>query len=238
MPRASTQASSQAPTTACHLRRLVDFAEPRRDDTCLDVASGTSGLAAAIRPRVRELTSATAGALPSGRFTLVTARLALGRAEDQIGLVRDLLQVCGGRLVLADLVRTRAGDGGHIERLRDPAHTTMRTMGELVELLGRARRLDATARRLHDRAARRALARRGARPGPHPPGARGRAGRRPGDRRPAPTDRQRAVVRPDVGLLRRRAGQPSAPGTSTAAPLTRSPARSASARSACPAGTG
>jgi hypothetical protein len=124
----------------------VDFAEPRRDDTCLDITAGTSGLAAAIRPRVRELTSATAGALPSGRFTLVTARLALGRAEDQIGLVRDLLEVCGGRLVLADLVRTRAGDGGHIERLRDPAHTTMRTMTELVELLRRAggwtRRLD------------------------------------------------------------------------------------------------
>jgi hypothetical protein len=146
VPQASSQASSQASITACDLRRLVDFAEPRRDDTCLDIASGASALAAAIRPRVRELTSATAGALPSGRFTLVTACLALGRAEDQIGLVRDLLEVCDGRLVLADLVRTRAGDGSHIERLRDPAHTTMRTMSELVELLGRAggwtRRLD------------------------------------------------------------------------------------------------
>jgi hypothetical protein len=124
----------------------VDFIEPRRDDTCLDIAAGRSGLASAIRPRVRELTSATAGALPSGRFTLVTAHLALGRSEDQIGLVRDLLQVCGGRLVLADLIRTRAGDGGHIERLRDPVHTTMRTMNELLDLLGRAggwtRRLD------------------------------------------------------------------------------------------------
>ena len=144
MPQASSQA--KAPVTACHLRRLVDFAEPRRDDTCLDIGAGTSGLATAIRPRVRELTSATAGALPSGRFTLVTASLVLGHAEDQIGLVRDLLQVCGGRLVLADLVRTRAGDGDRIERLRDPAHTTMRTMSELLDLLNRAggwaRRLD------------------------------------------------------------------------------------------------
>jgi hypothetical protein len=138
VPRASSQASSQAPSTACHLRRLVDFAEPRRDDTCLDIASGASGLAAAIGPRVRELTSAAPQALPSGRFTLVTARLALGRAEDQTGLVRDLLGVCGGRLILADLVRTRGGDGGHIERLRDPAHTTMRTMSEFVELVRRA----------------------------------------------------------------------------------------------------
>lgn len=146
MPQASSQASSQAPSTACHLRRLVDFAEPRRDDTCLDIVSGSSGLAAMIRPRVRELTTATAGALPPGRFTLVTARLALGRAEDQTGLVRDLLAVCDGRLVLADLVRTRAGDGGRIERLRDPAYTTMRTMTELTEILRRAggwtRRLD------------------------------------------------------------------------------------------------
>jgi len=139
VPQASSQASNQASGTACDLRRLVDFAEPRLDDTCLDIATGTSSvLAAAIRPRVRELTSATAVALPSGRFTLVTARLALGRSEDQIGLVRDLLEVCAGRLILADLVRTRAGDGGHIERLRDPAHTTMRTKTELVELLRRA----------------------------------------------------------------------------------------------------
>ncbi|MDN3359895.1 class I SAM-dependent methyltransferase [Actinomadura sp. DC4] len=124
----------------------MDFAEPRRDDTCLDIASGASGLAAAIRPRVRELTSAPSGALPSGAFTLVTAWLELGRSKDQVGFVRDLLKVCGGRLVLADLVRTRAGDGGHIERLRDPAHTKMRTMAELVEILRRAggwaRRLD------------------------------------------------------------------------------------------------
>jgi hypothetical protein len=132
--------------TACHLRRLVDFAEPRRDDTCLDVTPGASGLATAIRPWVRDVTSATAGSLPSETFTLVTARLALGRTDDQVGLVRDLLRVCGGRLVLADLVRTRAGDGDRLERLRDPAHTTMRTFAELLDVLERAggwaRRLD------------------------------------------------------------------------------------------------
>jgi hypothetical protein len=149
VPQASPQASDQAPgpaAEACHLRRLVDFAEPRRDDTCLDVGRGPSALATALRPRVRELTGATAGSLPAGRFTLVTACLALGRSADQTGLVHDLLRVCGGRLVLADLVRTRAGDGGRIERLRDPAQTTMRTVGELLELLRRAggwtRRLD------------------------------------------------------------------------------------------------
>jgi hypothetical protein len=48
--------------------------------------------------------------------------------------------------VLADLVRTRTGDGSHIERLRDPAHTATPTPPELIELLRRAggemRRLD------------------------------------------------------------------------------------------------
>jgi hypothetical protein len=147
VPQVSSQATKKP--TACHLRRLVDFAEPRRDDSCLDIASGTSGahgLASAIRPWVRKVTSATPGLLPSGTFTLVTAQLALGRTDDQVGLVRDLLRGCAGRLVLADLVRTRAGDGDRIERLRDPAHTTMRTFRELLDVLERAggwaRRLD------------------------------------------------------------------------------------------------
>ena len=141
------QSRSQADLakTACHLRRLVDFAEPRPDDVCLDV-SGASGMASAFRPWVGQLTSATTASLPSARFTLVTARLALARGNDQLRLVRDLLRICAGRLVLADLVRTRAGDGDHIERLRDPAHTTMRTFRELLDLLeragGRTRRLD------------------------------------------------------------------------------------------------
>lgn len=146
MPQASSPASGQATTTAGHLRRLVDFAEPRRDDTCLDL--GPSGLAELIRPWVREVTGAAAGSLPTGTYTLVTARLALARTrkDDQVRLVRDLLRVCGGRLVLADLVRTRAGDGDRLERLRDPAHVAMRTFPELLDVLrkagGWARRLD------------------------------------------------------------------------------------------------
>jgi hypothetical protein len=131
---------------AGHLRRLVDFAEPRRDDTCLDL--DPCGMAELIGPWVREVTSATAGSLPSGTYTLVTARLALARTRehDQVRLVRDLLRVCGGRLVLADLVRTRAGDGDRLERMRDPAYVAMRTFPELLGVLrkagGWARRLE------------------------------------------------------------------------------------------------
>lgn len=148
MPQASSQANSQANTTSWHLRRLVDFAEPRRDDICLDITPGDSGLALAmaIRPWVRDVITARPGSLPTEKFTLVTASLALGRSDDQTALVHDLLQVCGGRLVLADLVRTRGGDSDRIERLRDPAYTTKRTLTELLDVLKRAggwaRRLD------------------------------------------------------------------------------------------------
>ena len=144
MPQASSQATGNAAETTSHLRRLVDFAEPRRDDVCLDIAP--SGLATVIRPWVHDITSASAGSLPSGSFTLVTARLTLARTDDQVGLVRDLLRVCRGRVVFADLVRTRAGDGDRIERLRDPAHVSMRTFPELLDVLRKAggwtRRLD------------------------------------------------------------------------------------------------
>ncbi len=140
------QASTQATAPQRHLRRLVDFAEPSADDTCLDVACGGSALTSAIGPRVRNITSADASALPAGPFTLVTVRLALSRSSDPVGLLRELLRVCQGRLVLADLVRTRAGDGSHIERLRDPQRTATRALPELTDMLakagGRVRRLD------------------------------------------------------------------------------------------------
>jgi hypothetical protein len=131
-------------TATGHLRRLVDFTEPRRDDVCLDV--GADGLAPALRPRVRQVVRAGAGALPHGTFSLVTAYLALAHAADQVGLIRELLRVCAGRLILADLVRTRTGDGERVERLRDPAYVGSRSLPQLMHLVGRAggytRRLD------------------------------------------------------------------------------------------------
>lgn len=146
MAHVSSPVNNQARPTAGHLRRLVDFAEPRRDDTCLDIAP--SGLADLIGPWVRDVTSAPAGSLPDGSFTLVTAQLALAHTpkSDQVKLVRDLLRVCRGRLVLADLVRTRAGDCDRLEHLRDPAYVAMRTFPELLDVLrkagGWARRFD------------------------------------------------------------------------------------------------
>ena len=140
------QASSQATEPACHLRRLVDFAELRPDDVCLDVTLGASVLTPVIGPWVRTITSADITAMPKGQFTLVLARLTLARSADPAGLLSELLAVCRGRLVIADLVRTRNGGGGRIERLHDPAHRATHTLPELIELLGmaggRMRRLD------------------------------------------------------------------------------------------------
>ncbi|WP_460355075.1 class I SAM-dependent methyltransferase [Actinoallomurus acanthiterrae] len=126
------------------MRRLVEFAEPRPDDTCLDVTCGASDVAPLLGPWVQHVTSADATALPEGPFTLITARLT--PAPDPVGLIRRLLGVCSGRLIIADLVRTRAGDSGRIERLRDPARTTTHTFGELMGLVheagGETRRLE------------------------------------------------------------------------------------------------
>jgi hypothetical protein len=125
------------------VRRLVDFAEPRPDDTCLDVGCGTSDI---LDPWVERVTSADAASVPEGPFTLITARLTTTPDADPVALVRRLLGVCAGRLVIAELIRTRAGDCGRIERLRDPARTATRTFDELVDLVreagGRTRRLD------------------------------------------------------------------------------------------------
>jgi hypothetical protein len=124
----------------------MDFAEPHADDTCLDVGSVSTEV---IDGRVRELISADLSDLPEQRFTLVIARLALARSADRIATLRALLRVCEGRLVLADLVRTRTGDCSLVERLRDPDGTPARALPELGELTdlardagGRVRRLD------------------------------------------------------------------------------------------------
>lgn len=142
MPRAS----SAAVQPACHLRRFVDFAAPGTDDVCLDVASGDPGLAFEIEPRVHELTSADIAELPDGPFSLVTAWLALAHSADPAETLRELLRVCGGRLVLADLVRTRTGDCSRIEHLRDASPRALPELAELTALVheagGEVRRLD------------------------------------------------------------------------------------------------
>lgn len=137
---------SHATGTPCHVRRLVEFAEPRPGDVCLNVATGDTPLARALGPRVAEVTGTGTGTLPGGPFTLVTACLTPAPAAEPEDLIRRLLGRCSGRLIVADVVRTRTGDCGHIERLRDPRRAPTCSARQLVELVeragGRTRRLD------------------------------------------------------------------------------------------------
>ncbi|MGI8330195.1 methyltransferase domain-containing protein [Actinomadura scrupuli] len=182
---------------APYLNRLLDFAEPVREDVCLDVTYGQGPVGAAMSSRVRHVTTvdttpaatggaarrdgrtptvvftsgsrpvraahadfdpdamtvrADASALPyrDGSFSLVTSRFSLLRMPDTGRALREMLRVCrpGGRLVIADLVRSNlAGpDRDRIERLRDPACPPAPSMARLVDLITDAgadvRRLD------------------------------------------------------------------------------------------------
>ncbi|MFD0902032.1 class I SAM-dependent methyltransferase [Actinomadura sediminis] len=92
---------------------------------------------------------ATALPYPDGSFTLVTARFALYAPGAPHDVLRELLRVRrpGGRLVLADLVRGNlAGTSrDRIERLRDPDHPGIPTIGSLTDMVTAA---GATIRRL------------------------------------------------------------------------------------------
>jgi hypothetical protein len=113
------------------VRRLVEFAEPREDDVCLEISDDPM---LAPGPQVR--TATASGALPDGPFTLVTAVLALTRAADPAALAREMLRVCRGRLVLAELDRRRGDD-------RLGARQSRRGLIDLLaEAGGEVRRLD------------------------------------------------------------------------------------------------
>ncbi len=57
-PVAAIQQTGDA--IAPHLRRLLEFVEPARDDVCLDVARGRGPMPAALGPQVRHLTAVDA----------------------------------------------------------------------------------------------------------------------------------------------------------------------------------
>ncbi|MEW2352492.1 class I SAM-dependent methyltransferase [Spirillospora sp. NPDC029432] len=97
---------------------------------------------------VRVRADATALPYRDGSFSLVTARFSLytlGRPER---VLRELLRVCRGRLIIADLVRGNLAqpDRDRIERLRDPDHPGTPSIAAMTELVTSAgasiRRLD------------------------------------------------------------------------------------------------
>ncbi|WP_067801921.1 class I SAM-dependent methyltransferase [Actinomadura formosensis] len=77
MPHPAPAVQRSGGTIAPHLRRLLEFVEPGRDDVCLDVARGRGPMPAALAPRVRHMTAVDAMPDPpastgrSGRMTTV-----------------------------------------------------------------------------------------------------------------------------------------------------------------------
>ncbi|MBD2896091.1 2-methoxy-6-polyprenyl-1,4-benzoquinol methylase [Actinomadura sp. RB99] len=64
MPHPATAVQETTGGIAPHLRRLLEFVEPDRDDVCLDVARGRGPMPAALRPRVRHVTAVDATPAP------------------------------------------------------------------------------------------------------------------------------------------------------------------------------
>ncbi|MFC5187621.1 class I SAM-dependent methyltransferase [Actinomadura harenae] len=60
MPHPATTLHEPGRAVAPHLRRLLEFAEPRADDVCLDVARGPGPLPAALTGLVRRVTAVDA----------------------------------------------------------------------------------------------------------------------------------------------------------------------------------
>jgi ubiquinone/menaquinone biosynthesis C-methylase UbiE len=76
VPHPATAVQETAGGIAPHLRRLLEFVEPDRDDVCLDVARGRGPMPAALRPRVRHMTAVDATPAPeepgrNGRMSTV-----------------------------------------------------------------------------------------------------------------------------------------------------------------------
>jgi SAM-dependent methyltransferase len=75
VPHPATTVQETAGGIAPHLRRLLEFVEPDRDDVCLDVARGRGPMPAALAPQVRHMTAVDAVPAPEptrgGRMSTV-----------------------------------------------------------------------------------------------------------------------------------------------------------------------
>ncbi|GLY05314.1 MULTISPECIES: methyltransferase domain-containing protein [Actinoplanes] len=74
-----------------------------------------------------------------GSFSLVVTRFSMHQVTEPETVLAEMVRVCrpGGRLVVADLVRTPGlrGDPDRMERLRDPSHGAMRTVAEIEQAM-------------------------------------------------------------------------------------------------------
>ncbi|GAA3985083.1 hypothetical protein GCM10023085_79050 [Actinomadura viridis] len=89
MPHPATMTQGPGAPFAPHLRRLLEFTEPDRDDVCLDVARGQGPMPAALWPQVRHVTAVDALPPPApgrrgGRMSTVTFGTGLGTGPVRI----------------------------------------------------------------------------------------------------------------------------------------------------------
>ncbi|GAA4241565.1 hypothetical protein GCM10022254_70950 [Actinomadura meridiana] len=106
---------------APHLRRLLEFVEPDRDDVCLDVSRGRGPMPAALGPQVRHLTAVDAMRLPvpaaAVAATAPTPRRRMSTVEFGTGPVR----IADGDALPAATTRE-----DHVPHPLGPDHTRIR----------------------------------------------------------------------------------------------------------------
>jgi ubiquinone/menaquinone biosynthesis C-methylase UbiE len=139
--------------------------ELRPDDLVLDVAAGTGVVARALSPSVRVVVAldatpamleagprvpnvlfmrGDAAALPflDGSFDVAVCRFAVHHFEEPATPIAEMRRClrAGGRLAVADIVAADdpqvAAVQNRLERLRDPSHTRLLSLAELVALVG------------------------------------------------------------------------------------------------------
>jgi SAM-dependent methyltransferase len=135
----------------------------RADDLVLDVAAGTGHVARRMAPHVRAVVAfdatramleqgraqappnvlfvqGDAAALPflDGSCDVVVTRFAVHHFEDPAVQLAEMRRVSRGRLAVADLIAhpEAADTQNRLETLRDPSHTRMLELDELVALVG------------------------------------------------------------------------------------------------------
>jgi SAM-dependent methyltransferase len=141
---------------------LFDRLPLHADDLVLDVAAGTGHVSRRLAPKVRTVIAldATRAMLEQGRaqsppnvlfvqgdaerlpflddsFDVVVTRFAVHHFEDPHVQLAEMRRVSRGRLAVADLIAhpEAAETQNRLEALRDPSHTRMLELDELVELV-------------------------------------------------------------------------------------------------------
>jgi SAM-dependent methyltransferase len=110
VPHPATVVQDTGGTIAPHLRRLLEFVEPGRDDVCLDIARGGGPMPAALGPQVRHMTAVDAMPAPAHARSGARDPVRMETVEFGTGPVRITGDTRGGPTRVERLAR----DGDHV----------------------------------------------------------------------------------------------------------------------------